>query len=87
MPNCAAYGCTNRSNEDKTLSFHKIPSKKNSKLRKQWLQIFEEQELYLKIQDFIFVLHILFIPECFQRDMMVRNFSLLIHFFSFCCLF
>ena len=30
MPTCAAYGCTNRSNEDKTLSFHKVPSEKNS---------------------------------------------------------
>ena len=86
MPNCAAYGCANRSSEDKTLSFHKIPSEKNSKLRKQWLHNIRRTGTLPKDSGF-YICSAHFIPECFQRDMMVRNFSLLIHFFSFCCLF
>ena len=38
MVNCAAIGCTNRSNDKPELSFHKIPSKRDEDRRKKWLQ-------------------------------------------------
>ena len=37
MPNCAAFGCVNRSG-DKSLMFHQIPGcGRNKALRKKWL--------------------------------------------------
>ena len=72
MSNFAAYDCTNRSSVDKTY-FHKIPPEKNSKLRKHNLRrtgsLPKDSEFYICCAHFM--------PECFQRDIMVINFSLL----------
>ena len=75
MSNFAAYGCTNRSSVDKTY-FHKIPPDKNSKLRKQWLHNLRRTGSLPKDSEF-YICCAYFMLECFQRDIMVINFSLL----------
>ena len=38
MPSCAAFGCTNRSSQNKELRFHQIPGEgRDKQLRQRWL--------------------------------------------------
>ena len=76
MVNCSAIGCNNRSEwfTDGSVSFHRIPSKKNNALRQQWLHnIRREGELPKDSGFYICSTH--FEDDCFERDMQVIIYS------------
>ena len=68
MPNCSAFGCTNRSSDNPDLSFHRIPSEKKNDLRKKWLQNIRREGSLPK--DAV-VCSIHFDSNCFVRDLQV----------------
>ena len=77
MPtSCSAFGCTNRSSNCSTVSFHQVPSEsRNKSLRKQWLNnIKREGELPSTKGFYICSKH--FEPHCFKRDLQVYIYSL-----------
>ena len=63
MTNCGAPGCTNRSEHDKNLSFHRIPKKEE--MRKRWLQKLQRKI----IPKTLFVCSDHFESSCFERDL------------------
>ena len=67
MPNCGAPGCTNRSNIERTKSFHRLPREEKADLRKAWLLKIKRKiipkELYICSDHFE--------EECFERDLKV----------------
>ena len=70
MPNCAAYGCVNRSSKC-NLSFHRLPNKnKRQELRKKWL-INMRRDGTLPKDDNIFLCAEHFEEHCFERDLKV----------------
>ena len=72
MPNCAAFGCTNRSSEKPSLLFRQIPSgTRDKQLRTRWLNnIKRDGELPKNNSFYICSEH--FEDECFERDLKVR---------------
>ena len=77
-------GCTylNRSSEDKTISFHKIPPEKNNKLRKQWVHNIRRTGSLPKDSGF-YICSVHFTPDCFQRDMDGKKFKFFISYAFF----
>ena len=72
MVNCAAIGCTNRSNDKPELSFHKILSKRDEDRRKKWLQNIRREGVLPKDESFrICSEH--FEDKCFKRDLQVKS--------------
>ena len=64
MTNCGAPGCTNRSTENKNISFHRLPSK-NEELKKKWLHNLKRKHFPANV----FVCSDHFEPRCFKRDL------------------
>lgn len=87
MPNCAAIGCTNRSNNlsNENVSFHKIPSEKNKSLRQQWLHNIRREGDPPKDSGF-YICSIHFESDCFEQNMQV-NFlvTMILHCLRYLC--
>ena len=81
MPNCASFGCTNRSTKDKSINFNRIPSaKRNKTLRQEWIKNIRRDEENVPKDSGFFICSHHFEPECFQRDLEV--FSVVVYFFK-----
>ena len=66
MPSCGAPGCTNRSKNDPSLSFHRLPSEKQrNKLRLDWLRNIK-REIVPKC---MYICSEHFEKSCFKRDL------------------
>ena len=60
MVNCAAIGCTNRSNDKPELSFHKIPSQRDEdRQERNGFKIYDVKVFFQKMKHFAFALDIL----------------------------
>ena len=71
MPSCSAFGCTNRSSQNKTLRFHQIPGEgRNKQLRKQWLNNIRRVGDLPKDKSF-YICSEHFENDCYERDLKV----------------
>ena len=64
MTNCGALGCTNRSANNKNISFHRLSAKKEE-IKKKWLHNVNRKF----IQETLSVCSEHFEPPCFKRDL------------------
>ena len=64
MTNCGAPGCTNRSANNKNISFHRLSSKKEE-IKKKWLHNLNRKF----IPETLSVCSEHFEPSCFKRDL------------------
>ena len=64
MTNCSAPGCTNRSEDNKNISFHRLPSK-SEEVKKKWLHNLKRKN----IPETVFICSEHFEPHCFKRDL------------------
>ena len=64
MTNCGALGCTNRSANNKNISFHQLLSKKEE-IKKKWLYNLNRKF----IPETLSVCSEYFEPSCFKRDL------------------
>ena len=64
MTNCSAPGCTNRSEDNKNISFHHLPSK-SEEVKKKWLHNLKRKN----IPETLFLCSEHFEPHCFRRDL------------------
>ena len=64
MTNCSAPGCTNRSEDNKNISFLRLPSK-SEEIKKKWLQNLKRKN----IPETVFICSEHFEPHCFKRDL------------------
>ena len=77
MPSCAAFVCTNHSNENKTLKFHQIPDEgRNKQLWQQWSNNIRRAGELPKDKSF-YICSEHFEDDCYERDLKV---SVLPHF-------
>eukprot|EP00795_Rhopilema_esculentum_P005708 gene5708-10958_t len=68
MPNCGAFGCTNRSSHNKELTFHQIPGEgRNKQLRKMWLTNIRRAGELPKDKSF-YICSEHFAEDCYERD-------------------
>eukprot|EP00795_Rhopilema_esculentum_P006509 gene6509-11971_t len=68
MPNCGAFGCTNRSSHNKELTFHQIPGEgRNKQLRKMWLKNIRRAGELPKDKSF-YICSEHFAEDCYERD-------------------
>ena len=66
MPSCGAPGCTNRSKNDPSLSFHRLPSEKQrNKLRLDWLRSIKREI----VSNYMYICSEHFKKSCFKRDL------------------
>ena len=66
MPSCGAPGCTNRSKNDPSLSFHRLPSEKQrNKLSLDWLQNIKREI----VPNYMYICSEHFEKSCFKRDL------------------
>ena len=72
---CSAFGCSNRWEKESTITYYRIPSKKNSKLRSDWLHNITRDGLLPKDENF-FICSDHFEDVCFERDLKVKCFSI-----------
>ena len=74
MPNCGAFGCTNRLSHDKELTFHQIPGEgRNKQLRKMWLTNIRRAGELPKDKSF-YICSEHFAEDCYERDFKVTKF-------------
>ena len=64
MTNCSAPGCTNCSEDNKNISFHRLPSK-SEEVNKKWLHNLKRKN----IPERVFICSEHFEPHCFKRDL------------------
>ena len=64
MTNRSAPGCTNRSEDNKNISFHRLPSK-SEEVKKKWLHNLKRKN----IPETVFLCSEHFEPHCFKRDL------------------
>ena len=65
MINCSAPGCTNRSEDNKNISFHRLPYKSEEVKKKWWLHNLKRKN----IPEAVFICSEHFEPHCFKRDL------------------
>ena len=65
MPSCGAPNCTNRSTENKGLSFHRLPSNNRGELREKWPRNIKRQA----VPESFYVCSEHFENSCFKRDL------------------
>ena len=73
MVSCSAFGCTSRSEECPTKSFHRIPPVKKLALRRQWLQKIRRAGEFPKDYSFI-ICSGHFEESSFKRDLQVSSY-------------
>ena len=70
MTNCGALGCTNRSANNKNISFHRLSAKKEE-IKKKWLHNVNRKF----IPETLSVCSVHFEPFCFKRDLQVGGYK------------
>ena len=72
MPSCSAFGCTNRSSNNKALLFHQIPGEgRDRELRRRWLNNIRRAGELPKDKSF-YICSEHFEDDCYERDLKVR---------------
>ena len=64
MTNCSAPVCTNRPEDNKNISFHRLPSK-SEEVKKKWLHNLKRKN----IPETVFICSEHFEPHCFKHDL------------------